>query len=65
MSTLVLFTMLIVMYLLGRFSGGVTITINKNEQQPEIPAEYNESLVDELAPEVRNYYDNTNGLNKF
>lgn len=48
---------------LGFTHKGINITINHKEK--EAPKEYNESLVDELDPKMREYYDRTNGLNKF
>lgn len=62
---------IIIAFALGLVSGQllkVTITINHNqikgvEEVKEI--KFNESMADELDPEVRSYYDHNNGLNKF
>jgi hypothetical protein len=53
--------------LIGWFSR-LTITINHHQiEQPknQIEIAYNESMAEHLDPEIRRYYDNTNGLNKF
>jgi hypothetical protein len=54
-----------VSFLLGRVSVGAPMIEVKISNKSDAPNEYNESLADELDPEVRNYYDHTNGLNKF
>jgi hypothetical protein len=56
---------LLIGYFMGYSAKGITININKNEDSNLLPTEYNESVVDALDPEVRSYYEQTNGLNKF
>ena len=51
-------------FLIGYFSN-LTVNINKAEKKEEAPTEYNESMVNELPPDVRAYYDKTDGYNKF
>lgn len=41
------------------------INININQGIPNQKIDYNESTVEHLDPEVRLYYDKTNGINKF
>lgn len=51
-------------FMLGTlYKGGLNINITR--KQPETEVSYNESMIDELDPEIRQYYDNNNGLNKF
>lgn len=49
---------------LGLAHKGITININKNGQAPK-DIGYNESTVTNLDPEVRQYYESNNGLNRF
>ena len=55
---------------LGLVSGmlvkGINVTItHKTEQKPQEAPKYNESLVDLLPNEVKQYYHSNNGQNKF
>jgi hypothetical protein len=51
---------------LGITQKGITINIvHKSVDTVDKPKEYNQSMVDLLDPEVKNYYHNTNGKNHF
>jgi hypothetical protein len=53
----------------GYFAKGINITITHKHEQPEKPKEekpkYNESMVGYLPAEVQQYYQQTNGMNRF
>jgi hypothetical protein len=55
--------------ILGAMWKGINITITHKHAQPEKPKEekpkYNESMVGYLPAEVQQYYQQTNGMNKF
>lgn len=66
MSTiLIILYPLVVGYVIGLLQRGIQITINNKEKETEYPTEYNNSHVDEMPEEIRNYYDQTQGMNKF
>ena len=50
--------------IVGLATNGVRITVNHKESKPE-KVEYNESLANYLPPEVQQYYQSTQGANKF
>jgi hypothetical protein len=54
-------------FLLGVLSkGSFSININHKEvKEIDQEIQYNESTLSELDPEVKQYYESTNGLNKF
>ena len=59
----------IILFVLGLVSGllfkGINISItHKQEQKPEKPT-YNESLVDLLPNNVKQYYHENNGQNRY
>lgn len=62
MSLFLLVLALSVGYVMGYLSKGITVNVNRKE---DIPEGYNESLANELDPQVRQYLDQNNGLNKF
>lgn len=66
-DTLVLFTPFIIGYAIGLLQHGIRVNINHKVKEKEIetPTEYNNSFVDEMPEEIRNYYDQTQGMNKF
>ena len=53
-------------YVVGRLGEGININItHKQEQTPKEAPKYNESLVDLLPNNVKQYYHENNGQNKF
>jgi hypothetical protein len=63
MTYLAIITSLLVGYVIGLVQKGITVNINHKDR--EIPTQYNESLVQELPDEVKQYYHETNGFNKY
>lgn len=61
-NLLALALFMVVSFLMGYFSKGISVTINHNNKQEEISTEYNESLVDELPNEVKQYYNEHKGV---
>jgi hypothetical protein len=60
----------LLIFILGLVSGllfkGININIvHKSVDSVDKPKEYNQSLVSQLPPEVQNYYNTTQGQNKF
>lgn len=50
-------------YIVAITQGG--IHIHNHGQFDELPVEYNESMLEHLDPEIRRYYEQNNGQNKF
>ena len=60
----------VILFVLGLVSGllfkGININItHKTEQKPQEAPKYNESLVDLLPNEVKQYYHENNGQNRY
>jgi hypothetical protein len=66
METMIFALTIFLGFVLGYLSKGITINIvHKSVDTVDKPKEYNQSMVDLLDPEVKNYYHNTNGKNHF
>lgn len=57
-------------FMLGLLAGVVTKGININVVHKSVhtvdkPVQYNESMASALPPEVQEYYNTTNGFNRF
>jgi hypothetical protein len=66
METMIFALTIFLGFVLGYLSKGITINIvHKSVDNVDKPAKYNESMVDLLDNEVKNYYHQTNGKNHF
>lgn len=62
-EALIVLAVYVLGYWTGKLQKGITIAIKNDES--DVPTEYNESLADELPPEIKSYYDKNRGYNRF
>ena len=53
---------LVIGYIIGLLQHGIRINVKTDR---ELPTEYNDPIIDNIDPEIRNYLDQTNGQIKF